>query len=196
MALFIALGGTSYAAVKLPRNSVGASQIKRNGVGTSEVRNGSLRAADFRSSDLPQGPRGVPGSQGPQGLKGDKGVQGEPGEPGPPGSFESITAQVEQSASALADGTGTSVEVVCPDGQQAIGGGARGDDADSEHTIITASRPMRSAAIDAPPIDGETFTGWKATFINPTGNPAGFPAPAGPINPQVWVICVPAPPAR
>ncbi len=43
MALFVALGGTSYAAVKLPRNSVGASQIKTGGVGSSEVKNGALR---------------------------------------------------------------------------------------------------------------------------------------------------------
>ena len=28
MALFVALGGTSYAAVKLPRNSVKATQIR------------------------------------------------------------------------------------------------------------------------------------------------------------------------
>jgi len=41
-ALFIALGGASYAAVKLPKNSVGSSQIKKNAVTGAKVKNGSL----------------------------------------------------------------------------------------------------------------------------------------------------------
>ena len=32
IALFVALGGASYAAVKIPKNSVGAAQIKKNAV--------------------------------------------------------------------------------------------------------------------------------------------------------------------
>ena len=32
VALFVALGGASYAAVKIPKNSVGAAQIKKNAV--------------------------------------------------------------------------------------------------------------------------------------------------------------------
>ncbi len=50
IALFVALGGTTYAAVALPKNSVGAKQIKKNArqgfrdqvarVGTSEVATG------------------------------------------------------------------------------------------------------------------------------------------------------------
>jgi hypothetical protein len=31
IALFIALGGTSYAAINLPRNSVGSKQLRSNG---------------------------------------------------------------------------------------------------------------------------------------------------------------------
>ncbi len=42
VAVFIALGGASYAAVKLPKNSVGSSQIKKNAVTGSRVRNSSL----------------------------------------------------------------------------------------------------------------------------------------------------------
>ena len=32
LALFIALGGASYAAIKIPDNSVGAAQLKTNAV--------------------------------------------------------------------------------------------------------------------------------------------------------------------
>ena len=37
LALFVALGGTSYAAATLPANSVGKSQIRSGAVGKSEV---------------------------------------------------------------------------------------------------------------------------------------------------------------
>ncbi len=48
VALSVALGGTGYAAVVLPANSVGAKQIKRNAVTAAKVKDSSLRASDFR----------------------------------------------------------------------------------------------------------------------------------------------------
>ena len=42
LALFIALGGSSYAALKLPRNSVGSAQIRSGAVHSSDVADGSL----------------------------------------------------------------------------------------------------------------------------------------------------------
>ena len=65
IALVVALGGTGYAAIKLPRNSVGNKQLRANAVTGGKVRNGALTAKDFRASSLPRGPRG------PQGPKGD-----------------------------------------------------------------------------------------------------------------------------
>ncbi len=55
MALFIALGGVSYAAVTLPRNSVGTAQIKRNAVTGSKVKNSSLTGGDVKNSSLTGG---------------------------------------------------------------------------------------------------------------------------------------------
>lgn len=72
IALFVALGGASYAATQLPKNSVGAKQIKPNAVSSSKVKNGSLGVADFKSSELSQ-------LQGPAGPQGPKGEQGAPG---------------------------------------------------------------------------------------------------------------------
>jgi hypothetical protein len=68
LALFVALGGVSYAALKLPKNSVGSKQIKANAVKSSKVKNGSLRATDFRAGDLPQGAPGTPGTNGTNGT--------------------------------------------------------------------------------------------------------------------------------
>ena len=68
-ALFIALAGTSVAAVSIviPRNSIGSLQLKANSVNSGKVLNGSLRRADFRSGQIPAGPRGPAGPAGPAG---------------------------------------------------------------------------------------------------------------------------------
>jgi hypothetical protein len=76
LALFLALGGISYAAVKLPANSVGTKQLKRNAVVSSKVKNRTLAAADFKKGQLPAGPRGA---KGPTGGDGPQGPQGAPG---------------------------------------------------------------------------------------------------------------------
>lgn len=47
LALFIALGGTSVAAIQLGKNSVKAKQIAPGAVGTSEVKDRALKAIDF-----------------------------------------------------------------------------------------------------------------------------------------------------
>lgn len=52
IALFVALSGASYAAVKLPKNSVGSKQIKKNSVTGAKVKNRSLTGADIKVSTL------------------------------------------------------------------------------------------------------------------------------------------------
>lgn len=84
-ALFIALGGVSYAAVKLPKNSVGTKQIKKNAVNSKKVKNGSLLAGDFKAGQLPAGPTGAQGLLGPVGAQGTTGAAGATGATGPTG---------------------------------------------------------------------------------------------------------------
>lgn len=86
LALFVSLGGGAYAALKLPKNSVGPRQLKRGAVTGPKIRNGavisakvkdaSLLAKDFKAGQLPRGAQGLPGPQGP---KGDTGSPGAPG---------------------------------------------------------------------------------------------------------------------
>jgi hypothetical protein len=52
LALLVALSGTAYAAVVLPKNSVGSKQIKKSAVKSSDVRNDALTGADVRESTL------------------------------------------------------------------------------------------------------------------------------------------------
>jgi hypothetical protein len=76
IALAIALGGTSYAAVTvLPRNSVTTVQVK----------DFSLLSRDFKRGQIPTGPRGPAGAQGTAGPTGPAGLPGPIGPPGPVG---------------------------------------------------------------------------------------------------------------
>lgn len=52
LALFIALGGTSYAAITLPRNSVGMGQIRAGAVGKSEAATNSIGRSELRRSSV------------------------------------------------------------------------------------------------------------------------------------------------
>ena len=52
LALFVALGGSSYAAVNLGKNSVGARQLKKNAVTSSKVKDGSLLRRDLRAGEV------------------------------------------------------------------------------------------------------------------------------------------------
>ena len=45
VALFVALGGTGYAALKLPSNSVGTKQLKSSAVTTGKIHNGAVTSA-------------------------------------------------------------------------------------------------------------------------------------------------------
>jgi hypothetical protein len=85
-ALFVALGGTSYAAVKLPANSVGARQLRRGAVTAAKIKPHSLVLKDFRSGQIHDGTQGPAGHDGAQGPKGDAGTPGTPGTPGNTGA--------------------------------------------------------------------------------------------------------------
>jgi hypothetical protein len=78
LALFVALGGTSYA-LTLPRNSVGSKQLRTNSIGRSEIKRGAvntraIKNQSIRLRDVSRGTRnalrGTPGLTGPQGPPG------------------------------------------------------------------------------------------------------------------------------
>jgi hypothetical protein len=83
IAVFLVLGGAAFAAVKLPKNSVGTKQLKNNAVISAKVKDGSLLKGDFAAGQLPAGPAGPAGPKGDKGEKGDKGAQGNTGPEGP-----------------------------------------------------------------------------------------------------------------
>ena len=78
VALFLALGGSSYAALNLPKGSVGPKQLQKNAVTSKKVKPGSLLKSDLKKSAV-ESLRGAQGPQGPQGLQGPQGAPGAPG---------------------------------------------------------------------------------------------------------------------
>lgn len=56
LALAVALGGTSYAAISIPKNSVGSPQIIKEGVKSSDVKNDGLKGKDIKESTLAEVP--------------------------------------------------------------------------------------------------------------------------------------------
>ena len=129
LALFIALGGTSYAAVALPRNSVGPLQLRPGSVGSQDVKDRSLEVRDLsvrarrtlRPTATGQVPAGTPGTQAPA-ASGAAAI-----------TVRSATgtigvAPVDDSTTALAS-------VSCAAGQQVTGGGVRLQDSDEMSVV-------------------------------------------------------------
>jgi hypothetical protein len=82
LALFLALGGVSWAAIELPARSVGTRELKNNAVKSSKIANGAVQRADIADDVLPA--RGPAGERGPAGPRGATGAQGPAGAQGPP----------------------------------------------------------------------------------------------------------------
>jgi hypothetical protein len=134
LALVVALGGTSYAAVELPKNSVGNRQLKANAVTSSKVEDRTLLGKDFKAGELPAGPRGPAGAPGPKGDTGAPGATGAQGVAGPPGV--SGWQRIEGPVSLVSPGSYIEASTTCPVGKRVLSGGA-----DAPGLLIMRSQP-------------------------------------------------------
>jgi hypothetical protein len=101
VALFVALGGTTYAATSLPKNSVGAKQLKKNAVTGTKIKNGAVTKTKISKKTI----AALKGNQGPQGVQGPPGPKGDQGPQGPGGSILSFDAPATASPSPTTLGT-------------------------------------------------------------------------------------------
>jgi hypothetical protein len=91
LALFVALGGSAYAAGlitgdDIAKNAIAKKHIKADAVRSGKVKDRSLLAEDFKAGQLPAGATGPQGPQGLAGAKGDKGDAGDAGAAGAAGA--------------------------------------------------------------------------------------------------------------
>jgi hypothetical protein len=165
-ALVLSLGGNSYAAIKLAKNSVTSRVIKdgqvkradlaKNAVGGAQVADGSLLAGDFKAGQLPAGPQGPVGPQGP---KGDKGI---------------TTFAVRANS-----GQGTApVTASCNPGEVAVSGGAHSIDGIID-AIAPAADPNAVFTTGTPTFLGYQPTSWTGHAFNDTDD----------AHITVWVVC-------
>jgi hypothetical protein len=141
VALFVAVGGTAYAAA-----TVTGRDIRNGTVTTADIKNRSLKAVDFRRGTIRRGARGATGPGGPIGPVGPRGLTGATGPAGP--GFAGIERVTATSTSSSA--TSQNATVLCPAGKRAFAGGA----------LITA-------AFDAPVALQESGTGGGAGYPAP-----------------------------
>jgi hypothetical protein len=59
LALFLALGGGAYAAIQLPKNSVGSKQLRKNSVIAAKIKNGAVTGAKINLASLGTVPSAV-----------------------------------------------------------------------------------------------------------------------------------------
>jgi hypothetical protein len=164
LALVIALGGTSYAAFKLPSNSVGNVQLKPSSVTSAKVKDKSLMAKDFKAGQLPAGKNGANGVNGANGAPGAPGAPGQPGPPGP-AQYPQIVYKVSDPIENLNNSQVTG-SVSCDPGMVAIGGGSFGFGGVGH--AVNGSKPI------------DDHSGWEAWMNNETGQTQTF---------RVYAIC-------
>ena len=161
LALFVALGGTSYAALTITGNNVKNSSltgadIKNSSLTTTDIKDSSLLAKDFKAGQLPTGPKGDTGATGATGAPGAPGAAGTPGSPGAAGATNVVTRTSSVSAPVGVN----DFSVSCLPGERAVGGGGTGPSADPEVTL--------AGTFASPTTAGTTPTGWTARY-NVTG---------------------------
>ena len=171
LALFVALAGTSYAAIKLPADSVGTKTIKNgaihrvdlaaNAVDSARVADHTLLARDFKAGQLPAG---LPGPAGP---KGDAGA----------------THLVVRTTS----GHGIQ-RTDCEPGEVATGGGAHSPDG---YVIasIPASHPQAPFAQNGPPTQYPAPTSWEARAVKVNVSGTGTITSVDDADLTTWVVC-------
>ncbi len=177
LALLVALGGTSVAAVQaLAPNSVGTTQLRAGAVTTAKLKtrnvtgsklslnavtgatvaNRSLSAVDFIAGSLPRGPQGP---AGPAGAAGPAGTIG-------PISVRQASIVVPGGVAQNSSYDTETVSVNCNPNEKAISAGTGWSDDAADRELWTQRL--------TPVLTGSNVTGFRATGGNDSGNTSTF----------------------
>lgn len=176
VALFVALGGTSYAAVKISgfnikKNSIPANRVMNNALGGKQIDEAKLGAVPLAASATTANSAATATSaQDALALQGRDASKF---------LANSVRLVLNQSV-AIATGNGTSITATCEANEKAIGGGGA--------WIISANNPTElnapiTASMPVPPTAGtDNMTGWRVSGLNQTGANRFL---------RAYVVCVP-----
>jgi hypothetical protein len=144
IALFVALGGTSYATFAVPKNSIASPQVINGSLQTVDLSQ-RTRAA-LKGSSGQQGPQGLQGVPGAQGFTGPQGVQGAPGAPGATGPQGATGPKGDTGSQGPKGDTGAPGGVLrtLPSGESESGAWATGDSTSGEYLAINFPIPLAS----------------------------------------------------
>jgi hypothetical protein len=198
LALFVALGGSAYAAATITGKHIKDGTVTGRDVKNRSLSTNKLSAEALSSLAGPAGSQGVrgqqgqpgpkgdqgsagpkgdqgsagpKGDQGPAGPKGDTGLRGEPGPAGPQGPIGPIGItglQYVTKSTRIYTDMYTKWSVTCPSGKKALGGGVA-----SATDVVFGKTLLESAPLD-------NGTGWMAKVMNTHG---------APITEYVWAVC-------
>ena len=136
LALIVALGGTSYAAIRLPANSVGTKQLKKGAVTGVKVKSNTLAGKQINESKLGKVPSAASADSATSATT----------------AGSALVSRLDYQSAAVAVPAGfvtaTRGTANCPTGLSATGGGAKMTDPDSGYILDT--NPVGK-------------TGWEAT---------------------------------
>ena len=137
ISLTVALAGTSYAAIRLPANSVGTVQLKRAAVTGAKVKKNSITGTQIREATLERVPKA---------LQADSADSADTAAALGRIDYVSATVSVPGGASTATRGAAS-----CPSGAFATGGGAKMTD--TTNGFLVDSNPTGK-------------TGWEATGVS------------------------------
>lgn len=190
VALFVALGGTAFAAVKLQANQVKSAniarqavtnpKIKQQAVTSGKIKNGGVNALDIGAGQVTNeklATGAVTGKKIAKKAVSQRTIAEEAVTSGKLGNESIVASKLSASfyaqliknvtyvttESASNGEVAKSAEAVCPTGKQAIGGGARVN-GNLQDVAMTGSNPASS---------GTTRTGWQAFARDVDNVPGG-----------------------
>ena len=183
LALFVALTGTSYAAIvitgkNVKNSSLTGADIKARSIKGRNVAKGTLTAANFAAGVLTPGPQGLQGPEGDTGPKGDTGATGAPGAKGDPGATNVVMragGSFSVNGNSFATGTAS-----CQAGERATGGGLY-NESNVFVLRMVSSYPTPNPTTPPSTGNGQTPTGWRVWVANESATVYS--------ELQVYVIC-------
>jgi hypothetical protein len=161
LALFVALGGTSYAAVRIPANSVGTKQIRNNAVTLTKIDIAAQRALRGQHTGL-QGPSGLAG------LAGAVGKAGPPGTNGANGTNGATKVVVRTGSTSIGVGQLGDAQANCNPGERATGGGefVSPNSGSPDETIRFSAPSLQSSQFVQPASAGDVPDAWAVEVLN------------------------------